>query len=150
LNKNDNNYLKIKYLAIIYGSIYSITGLLGLVFLFSFNSSHLPIFLDPIEEMVLILIGIIFIRGFYKLHHRNHSGKAFIFVATIIGIILGTLSFLNLLFIGLFNGLINENTLSNFTSRILSYLFNPALILGFLTFIPHKLIKYNEDLVVDQ
>ena len=149
MNNNDNNYRKVKYLAIIYGSIYIITGLLGIVFLFSLNSLDLPILLDPIEELVLILIGIIFIRGFYKLHRQNQSGKAFIFVATIIGMILGTLSFLNLLFVGLFNGLINETTLSNFTSRILSYLFDPALILGFLTFIPHKLIKYNEELIVD-
>ncbi|WP_455142163.1 hypothetical protein [Candidatus Hodarchaeum mangrovi] len=146
---NENNNRIIKYLAILYGSIYTIVGLLGIFFLFTFNSSKFPIFIDPIEQLVLILIGIIFIRGFFKLHHQNSSGKAFIFVATIIGIILGALSFFNFLFVGVINGLINDNTSPNFYSRILSYLFDPALLLGFLTFIPQRLIKYKEELVID-
>ncbi|MHA2167259.1 MAG: hypothetical protein ACXAAT_15495, partial [Candidatus Hodarchaeales archaeon] len=72
------------------------------------------------------------------------SGEAFLFVGTIIGIILGALALLELLFIGLIGGLLNENSLSSFFSRLISYLFNPALLLGFLTFIPHKMIKHRE------
>jgi hypothetical protein len=134
------NDIILKWLAILYGVVFILTGILGIIILFSIQD--IPIIIDPIKQMILILIGIIFIRGYYDLGTKKSSGEAFVFVGTIIGIILGTLALLEFVFVGLIGGLLMENI--NFPARIFSYLFNPTLILGFLTLIPHKLIKHRE------
>ena len=132
----------IKSLAISFATIYILAGILGIIFLFTLDD--LPILIDPIQQMILILNGIIFLRGYINLYHNNKSGEAFLFVGTIIGIIIGSIAFLNFLFGGVLGGFINERSLVNFIDHIYFYLFNPSLILGFLTFIPHKIIKQNE------
>jgi hypothetical protein len=142
MNQKENKGSVLKQLAMLYGVVFIFTGILGIIFLFLFQ--EIPIAIDLIEQMILILIGIIFLRGYSELKRENKSGEAFLFVGTIIGIILGALALLELLFIGLIGGLLNENSLSSFFSRLISYLFNPALLLGFLTFIPHKMIKHRE------
>ncbi len=140
LKEKNNSVLKL--FAMLYGVVFIFTGILGIIFLFLLQ--EIPIAINLIEQFLLILIGIIFLRGYSELESENKSGEAFLFVGTIIGIILGTLALLELLFVGLIGGLLNESSLSNFLSRLLSYLLNPALSLGFLTFIPHKMIKHRE------
>ena len=141
----ENNSALVKLVAILYGSIFIVIGFLGIILLSA--TSKLPIAIDPIEQLLLILIGIIFLRGYSDLHAKKISGEAFIFVGTIMGIVAGALAFLKFFFVGLVGGLINENILSDFTSRFFFYLYNPSLILGFLTFIPHKIMKQREMLI---
>ena len=142
MNRKEKNKSVLKRLAMLYGVVFIFTGILGIILLFLLQ--EIPIAIDLIEQIILILIGIIFIRGYSELESESTSGEAFLFVGTIIGIILGALALLELLLVGLIGGLLNESSLSSFLSRLLSYLFNPALILGFLTFIPHKMIKHRE------
>jgi len=142
MNIEENNFSILKWFALLYGSIFILTGILGIIFLFMIQ--NIPIVIDPIEQIILILIGIIFLRGYSDLRAEKVSGEAFLFVGTIIGIVVGTLAFLEFLFLGLILGLLDESTLTNFVSRFFSYLFNPTLILGFLTFIPHKMMKKRE------
>lgn len=142
MNNNENNFTFLKLFTILYGSVFILIGILGIIFLIMMK--NLPIVIDPIEQLILILTGVIFLRGYSDLQAEKISGEAFLFVGTIMGIVLGTLAFLEFLFVGLIGGLLNESSLSNFISRFFSYLFNPALILGFLTFIPHKMMKQRE------
>jgi hypothetical protein len=137
-----NNQLYLKQLSMLYGIVFIFSGILGIIFLFLLQ--EIPITINLIEQFILILIGIIFLRGYSEFNSENNTGEAFVFVGTLIGIILGTLALLELLFIGLIGGLLNESSLSSFLSKLLSYLLNPALSLGFLTFIPHKMIKHRE------
>jgi len=142
MNSQNNNIKTLKLVAILYGGVFILAGILGIVFLIIIND--FPIIIDPIEQLILILTGLIFFRGFAELQAHKISGEAFIFVGTIMGIVLGILAFLEFLFMGLIGGLIDENSLTNFVSRIFSYSFNPALILGLLTFIPHIVMKQRE------
>lgn len=144
MNSNENNVTKLKYLAILYGSVYFLTGILGIIYFMIEN--NIQIFIDPIEQLILVLTGVIFLRGYTTLKYDEKAGKAFVFVGTILGIILGIIAFSKLIVIGVFGGILNESILSNFIERTLFYLFNPTLILGFLVFLPHKMIKYNEGL----
>ena len=139
---SENDHKNLKNLALIFGIVYIIVSIVGIICLFT-NAVNL-ILIDPIEQVIQILIGVIFLRGYINFNKKNYSGEAFLFVGTIIGIVLGILSFLDLLFGGLFGGLITESSLNNFIKRIVSYSLKPALILGFLTFIPHKIIKQRE------
>lgn len=139
--KEKNNSV-LKRLAMLYGVVFILTGILGIIF--QILLQEIPIAIDIIEQFILILIGTIFLRGYSELGSENKSGEAYIFVGTIIGIILGTLALLKFLFVGLIGGLLNENSLSSFLSRLLTYLLNPALLLGFIIFIPHKMIKHRE------
>ena len=142
--KQTNNTSNLKFLALLFGIIFISIGLVS-IFVLVFLGFNI-IIIDPIEQLIVILIGIIFLRGFIDLQNHKSSGEAYIFVGTIIGIVLGTLASLEFLFVGLIEGLLNEDTLPTFTSHFISYLFNPALILGFLSFLPHKMIKQREKL----
>ena len=142
-NQTDNTK-RLKFLALSYGLIFIFVGILGIIFLLFLDVTN--IIIDPIEQLIIILIGIIFLRGYNDLNKQKGSGKAFMFVGTIIGIVLGILASLEFFFVGLIEGLLNKTSLDEFTSHFLSYLLNPALILGFLTFIPHKLMKQRENI----
>lgn len=145
MNTKENNLKNLKYLAMLYGSIYILVGFTSIILLFTVK--NFMIFIDPIEQLILILVGIIFLRGYFILRTDLDSGKAFLFVGTIIGILLGCLALLKLTFVGIINGFLYDNILSDFSERIFLYLFNPTLILGILAFIPHKLIKNWEELI---
>jgi membrane protease YdiL (CAAX protease family) len=142
MNLEDSDLLVLTRLALLYGIMFILIGILGIISLFLIQ--EMPIAIDLIEQMVLILIGIIFLRGYGELKGEKQSGEAFMFVGTIVGIILGTIGLLEFLLIGLVGGLLNEYSPQGFLDRLFSYLLNPALILGFLTLIPHKMIKYRE------
>ncbi|MHA2164848.1 MAG: hypothetical protein ACXAAT_03195, partial [Candidatus Hodarchaeales archaeon] len=85
MNQKENKGSVLKQLAMLYGVVFIFTGILGIIFLFLFQ--EIPIAIDLIEQMILILIGIIFLRGYSELKRENKSGEAFLFVGTIIGII---------------------------------------------------------------
>lgn len=142
MNSKKENLTTLKLVAILYGCAFILSGVLGIFFLIIIN--NFPIIIDPIEQLILILTGLIFLRGFTELQANKISGEAFIFVGTIMGIVLGILASLEFLFMGLIGGLINESSLANFITRIFSYSLNPTLILGFLTFIPHIVMKQRE------
>ena len=142
MNSKENNFTILKLFGILYGSAFILSGIMGIVFLILIK--NFPIIIDPIEQLILILTGLIFLRGFTELQAKKVSGEAFLFVGTIMGIVLGILASLEFLFVGLIGGLINESSLNTFISRIFYYSFNPALILGFLTFIPHIIMKQRE------
>lgn len=142
MNSKKENYSNLKLIAMLYGCAFILAGISGIVFLLIIK--NFIIIIDPIEQLILILTGLIFLRGFMELQAKKISGEAFIFVGTIMGIVLGILAFLEFLFMGLIGGLIDESSLANLVSRIFSYFFNPALILGFLTFIPHIIMKQRE------
>jgi len=127
----EKDFTILKTVAILYGSVFILAGILGIVFLIMIE--NFPIIIDPIEQLILILTGVIFLRGFTDLQAEKISGKAFVFVGTIMGFVLGILASLEFLFVGLIGGLINESSLPSFISRFFSYFFNPALILGFLS-----------------
>ncbi len=138
MNVQENSHSLLMHLGMIYGGFYIITGILGIILLIL---GPPEIFIDPIEQIILVLVGIIFLRSYVILKSQNNTGIAFLFVGTIIGIVLGSISFLKFLFMGLIGGLIEESIYSNFLSRITFYFANPSLILGIMAFIPHKLIK---------
>lgn len=142
MNNKENNFTTLKLFAILYGSVFILAGIMGIVFLILIK--NFPIIIDPIEQLILILTGLIFLRGFIELQAKKVSGEAFLFVGTIMGIVLGILASLEFLFVGLIGGLINESSLTTLISRIFYYSLNPALILGFLTFIPHIIMKQRE------
>ena len=142
MNNKENNFTTLKLVGILYGSAFILVGIMGIVFLILIK--NFPIIIDPIEQLILILTGLIFLRGYTELQAKKISGEAFLFVGTIMGIVLGILASLEFLFVGLIGGLINESSLTTFISRIFYYSLNPALILGFLTFIPHIIMKQRE------
>ena len=138
--KNNNTHLK--FVALLFGFMYIVLGIMGIII--SIFVPFITLFIDQIAQLILILIGVIFLRGYLELRTDKSSGEAFVFVGTIIGMVLGTLAFLEFFFVGIIQGLLIETTISSFTAHILNHSFNPALILGFLTFIPHKMIKHRE------
>jgi hypothetical protein len=138
--------LHLESLAMLFGAAYLLTGILGLIVLFFANDTLLALKLDPIEELILILNGIIFLRGYKNLHTEKESGEAFMFVATIIGILLGILALLNFLVVGILEKLLLDPVNGNIPSSLVAYLLNPTLVLGILIFIPHKRLKNQKTL----
>ncbi|MCK4848757.1 MAG: hypothetical protein KAT16_07040 [Candidatus Heimdallarchaeota archaeon] len=141
MNNKERNLAILKMVAILYSIFFILSGILGIIFLIMIE--NFPIIIDPIEQLILILTGVIFLRGFTNLQAEKVTGKAFIFVGTIMGFVIGILASLEFLFIGLIGGLINEGS-TDYISRLFSYFFNPALILGLLTIIPHVIMKQRE------
>jgi uncharacterized membrane protein len=136
----DDYSRKFTYLAGFFALFYFSAGIIGL---FSFfNNSFLfgRISNDPIELILLILIAIIYFRGFLKLKHKDKTGTAFIFVAAIMGIILGGLSFLSLIINnGLGDFLEGFSFPSTYNQIVENFSF--IIVIGSLSLIPFKIIK---------
>ncbi|MFX0050608.1 MAG: hypothetical protein ACFFAJ_07580 [Candidatus Hodarchaeota archaeon] len=139
---------RLTYLAGIYSIFYSIIGLLGLLSLFSDLFLIGPFIKDPIEPLLLVLIGIVYLRGFLKLIKKNKTGTAFIYVAAIMGIILGILSSLNLMVNGFLGSLSEEISFTLVYDRI-GKNFSLIIIVGILSLIPFKSVQSNEHTLVE-
>lgn len=131
-------YNKTELLTLLIGLMYLITGLSLIMFLILGTKIFI---IDPVECLILILISIIFMRGFYFFSKNNKStGEAYVFVGFIIGFLLGIMALLNLLVNAIFGGLLQETSVNSLINRIFYYT-TPTLILGIICFFSHKLMK---------
>ena len=128
------------YEAGIYGALYIVIGVAGLLTLVFDPFLCDNLIKDPIESVVLILIAIVYFRGFLKLMNQDSSGLAFIFVAAIMGLLLGGISFLNFTINGLLKSTSEIWLFSVILNRIDEF-FSLSIVLGSLSFIPFKDIK---------
>lgn len=137
---------RIKLLAGLMGLLYVISSLTSILF-FLLDISYFVI--DPIESLILILIGIIFIKGYYYFEKSNNSvGKAYVFVGFITGSLLGSIALLNLLVNGVMVGLIEQESINDLIKKIL-YFTTPTLIMGIISFYFHtKIAKYENILYI--
>ena len=99
------------------------------------------------ESLLLILIAIIYFRGYLKLKKNDETGTAFIFVAGIMGLVLAGVSFLNLMVNGILAGILENLSFSIIYDRIVAN-FSVTIVLGFFSIIPFKFvqsIEYNRE-----
>ena len=143
----DDNIKGVTYLAGIYATLYFVIGIIGLLSLFFDPFLFSIIVKDPIESLLLILTAIVYFRGFIKLKNKDRTGTAFIFVAAIMGLILGGLSLLNLIVNSGLGGLLEEFSFSVAYNRIVEN-FSLTIAIGILSLIPFKIIQSIESNLV--
>ena len=87
------------FIGIVLGLLYTSTFVIYLWFFIG----QIELFLvDPVESLILVLIGVIYLRGSANLlRDRYDRGRAFLFVGTIIAFLVAMLDLLNLLINGL-------------------------------------------------
>ncbi len=143
----DDNIKRFAYLAGIYATFYFVIGIIGLFSLFFDSFLFIIIVKDPIESLLLILVAIVYFRGFIKLKSKDRTGTAFVFVAAIMGLILGMLSFLNLIVNSGFGAFLEEFSFFVVYYRITEN-FTLIIVVGFLSLIPFKFIQSIEQNLV--
>lgn len=143
----DDNIKGLIYLAGIYATFYFAIGIIGL-FSLLFNSFIFTIIVkDPIESLLLILVAIVYFRGFLKLRNKDRTGTAFIFVAAIMGMILGGLDFLTLIVNSGLGSFLEEFSFLVAYNRITEN-FSLIIVVGILSLIPLKFIQSIEQNLV--
>ena len=144
----DGNIKGLTYLTGVYATLFFVIGIIGLFSLFFNLFLFIIIVKDPIEPLLLILAAIVYFRGFFKLKSKDGTGMAFVFVAAIIGLILGGLAFLNLIVnIGL-GTFLEEFSLFNAYNRVIEN-FSLTIVIGILSLIPYKFIQSIEQNLVE-
>lgn len=143
---HDNIMKRFTYEAGVFSAFYMVIGVIGLFTLIfdSFLSNSL--IKDPIESLILILTAIVYFRGFLKLRNQDSSGTAFIFVAAIMGLLLGGLAFLNFVVNGFLNGLFEKLPFY----KIIQDYFSLSIVVGCISFIPLKDIQALEGKMVEK
>ncbi|MFX1518282.1 MAG: hypothetical protein ACFFC6_18450, partial [Promethearchaeota archaeon] len=86
-------------------------------------------------------------RGFLKLKSKDGTGMAFVFVAAIMGLILGGLAFLNLIVNSGLGTFLEDFSLFNASNQIIEN-FSFIIVIGILSLIPYKFIQSIEQNLV--
>ncbi|MFW9905350.1 MAG: hypothetical protein ACFFFH_13500 [Candidatus Thorarchaeota archaeon] len=141
------NIKGLTYLAGIYAIFFFAIGIIGLFSLLFNLFSFIIIVKDPIEPFLLILAAIVYFRGFLKLKNKDGTGTAFVFVAAIMGIILGGLAFLNLIVNSGLGTFLREFSLIDAYNRIIRD-FSFIIVIGILSLLPFKFIQSIEQNLV--
>ena len=135
------------YLAGVYATLFFAIGIIGLFSSFFNLFSFIIIIKDPIEPLLLTLTAIVYFRGFLKLKNKDTTGTAFVFVAAIMGLILGGLAFLSLIVNSGLGTFLEEFSFFEVNIRIIED-FSFIIVLGILSLIPYKFIQsIEQDLV---
>lgn len=141
------NIKGLTYLSGIYATLFFAIGIIGL-FSLLFNVFLFITFVkDPLEPLLLILAAIVYFRGFLKLKSKDGTGMAFVFVAAIMGLILGGLSFLNLIVNSGLGTFLEDFSLLNAYNQIFEN-FSFIIVIGILSLIPYKYIQSIEQNLV--
>ena len=143
----DDNIKGLTYLAGIYAILFFTVGIIGIFSSFFNLFLFIIIVKDPIEPFLLILAAIVYFRGFLKLKNKERTGTAFVFVAAIIGVILGGLAFLNLIVNSGLGTFLGEFSLLDAYNRIIEN-FSFIIVIGILSLIPFKFIQSIEQNLV--
>ena len=139
----DDNIKGVTYLAGIYATFYFVIGIIALFLLF-FDPFLVNLILkDPIESLLLLLTAMVYFRGFIKLRNKDRTGTAFIFVAAIMGMILGGLSLLNLIVNSGLGGFLEEFSFFVAFNRIVEN-FSLIIVIAALSLIPFRFIQSTE------
>ncbi|MFX0014061.1 MAG: hypothetical protein ACFFB2_14010 [Promethearchaeota archaeon] len=142
-----NNRLKrFTYEAGVYSVLYIVIGAFGLLTFFFDSFFESTLITDPLESLILILIAIIYFRGFLKLKSKDSLGMAYIFVAAIMGLLLGGLTFLNFAVNGFLRGTLETLPFS----KIFKDYFSFSIIVGSLSIIPLKDVQSFEDKMIEK
>jgi len=143
----DDNIKGLAYLGGIYATLFFAIGIIGLFSLFFDSFLFIIIVKDPIESLLLIFAAIVYFRGFLKLKNKDRTGTAFIFVAAIMGVILGGLAFLNLIINSGLGAFLEEFSFLVAYNRITEN-FSLMIVVGILSLIPFKFIQSIEQNLV--
>ncbi len=144
----NNSMKRLTFEAGVYSAAYIVIGVFGL-FTLLFDPFLMGFLIkDPIESLILILIAVVYFRGFLKLINQDKSGIAFIYVAAIMGFLVGGLAFLNFAINGFLKGIMETSSSFDILNRIDDY-FSLSIVVGSLNFIPFKDIQSLEGKTVE-